>query len=96
MSDVMESKGGKIDVLKLARELDAPVAQISAFRGTGIDAVPLFLNQQNGHAKTKRVELPVIGNAASTHNWAAQISSPICRPQSPKWASPTASSPRKR
>jgi ferrous iron transport protein B len=75
MSDLMESRGGYIDVLKLARELDAPVAQISAVRGTGIDAVPLFLNQQNGHAKTKRVELPVIGNAASTHNWAAQISS---------------------
>jgi ferrous iron transport protein B len=74
MSDVMESKGGKIDVLKLARELDAPVAQISAVHGTGIDAVPLFLNQQNGHAKTDRVELPVIGNAASTHNWAAQVS----------------------
>ncbi len=75
MSDLMESRGGYIDVLKLARELDAPVAQISAVRGTGIDAVPLFLNQQNGHAKTNRVELPVIGNAASTHNWAAQISS---------------------
>ncbi len=74
MSDVMESRGGKIDVLKLARELDAPVAQISAVRGTGIDAVPLFLNQQNGHAKTHRVELPVIGNAASTHSWAAQVS----------------------
>ncbi len=74
MSDVMESRGGKIDVLKLARELDAPVAQISAVRGTGIDAVPLFLNQQNGHAKSNRVELPVIGNAASTHNWAAQVS----------------------
>jgi ferrous iron transport protein B len=74
MSDVMESKGGKIDVLKLARELDAPVAQISAVHATGIDAVSLFLNQQNGHAKTNRVELPVIGNAASTHNWAAQVS----------------------
>ncbi|HKN22852.1 MAG TPA: ferrous iron transporter B [Terracidiphilus sp.] len=74
MSDLMESRGGRIDVLKLARELDAPVAQISAVNGTGIDAVPLFLNQQNGHAKTNRVELPVIGNAASTHNWAAQVS----------------------
>ncbi|MGD0478974.1 MAG: ferrous iron transporter B [Terracidiphilus sp.] len=74
MSDLMESRGGHIDVLKLARELDAPVAQISAVRGTGLDAVPLFLNQQNGHAKTNRVELPVIGNAASTHNWAAQVS----------------------
>jgi ferrous iron transport protein B len=74
MSDLMESRGGHIDVLKLARELDAPVAQISAVRGTGLDAVPLFLNQQNGHAQAKRVELPVIGNAASAHNWAAQIS----------------------
>ena len=74
MSDLMESRGGHLDVLKLARELDAPVAQISAVHGTGIDAVPLFLNQQNGHAQAKRVELPVIGNAASTHNWAAQVS----------------------
>jgi ferrous iron transport protein B len=74
MSDLMESRGGHLDVLKLARELDAPVAQISAVHGTGIDAVPLFLNQQNGNAKAHRVELPVIGNAASTHNWAAQVS----------------------
>jgi ferrous iron transport protein B len=74
MSDLMESRGGHIDVLKLARELDAPVAQISAVKGTGIEAVSLFLNQQNGHAKTHRVELPVIGNAASTHNWATQVS----------------------
>jgi ferrous iron transport protein B len=74
MSDLMESRGGFIDVLKLARELDAPVAQISAVHGTGLDAVPLFLNQQNGHTQTHRVELPVIGNAASTHNWAAQVS----------------------
>jgi ferrous iron transport protein B len=74
MSDLMESRGGHIDVLKLARELDAPVAQISAVHGTGIDAVSLFLNQQNGNAQAHRVELPVIGNAASTHNWAAQVS----------------------
>ncbi len=74
MSDLMESRGGHLDALKLARELDAPVAQISAVHSTGLDAVPLFLNQQNGHAKNNRVELPVLGNAASTHNWAAQVS----------------------
>ncbi|MGO9446146.1 MAG: FeoB small GTPase domain-containing protein, partial [Thiobacillaceae bacterium] len=66
MSDLMESRGGQIDTLKLARELGAPVAQISAVRGTGIDAVPLFLNQQNGHGeKAKPLALPVMGNAAS-------------------------------
>ena len=74
MSDLMEKRGGHIDALQLARELDAPVAQISAVHGTGLDAVPLFLNQQNGNAQAHRVELPVIGNAASTHNWAAQVS----------------------
>jgi len=74
MSDLMESRGGQVDTLKLARELGAPVAQISAVRGAGLDAVPLFLNRQNGSAKTKPLALPVVGNAASTHTWAAQVS----------------------
>ncbi len=75
MSDLMESRGGKIDTLKLARELGAPVAQISAVRGTGLDSVPLFLNQQNGRgAKVRPLTLPVVDNAASTHSWAAQVS----------------------
>lgn len=75
MSDLMESRGGQVDTLKLARELGAPVAQISAVRGTGIDAVPLFLNRQNGHGeKSKPLVLPVVGNAASTYTWAAQVS----------------------
>jgi len=50
MSDLMEARGGHIDALKLARELGAPVAQISAVNGTGIEAVPLFLNQQTDRA----------------------------------------------
>ena len=75
MSDLMESRGGQIDTLKLARELGAPVAQISAVHGTGLDAVPLFLNQQNGRGeKARPLALPVMGNAASTHSWAAQVS----------------------
>ncbi|MGH9563913.1 MAG: ferrous iron transporter B, partial [Terracidiphilus sp.] len=74
MTDLMKSRGGQIDALKLARELDAPVAQISATSGAGLDAVTRFLNQQNGDNQPKRVELPVIGNAASTHNWAEQVS----------------------
>ena len=75
MSDLMESRGGQIDTLKLARELGAPVAQISAVHGTGLDAVPLFLNQQTERGKAaKPLALPVMGNAASTHTWAAQVS----------------------
>ena len=52
MTDLMESRGGKIDPLKLARELGAPVAQVSAVRGTGLEAVSLFLNQHSNGAKT--------------------------------------------
>jgi ferrous iron transport protein B len=80
MSDLMEARGGHIDALTLARELGAPVAQISAVRGTGLDAVPLFLNQQDNREdqQTGRaaspLTLPVMGNAASAHSWAAQVS----------------------
>src|SRR5579864_3798296 len=83
MSDLMESRGGLIDPLKLAKELGAPVALISAVHGTGLDAVPLFLNQHSNGAKHSAngngaapasLVLPVLGNAASTHTWAAQVS----------------------
>jgi len=75
MSDLMESRGGIIDPLKLAKELGAPVALISATHGTGLDAVPLFLNQHaSSQASQKPLALPVLGNAASTHTWAAQVS----------------------
>jgi ferrous iron transport protein B len=74
MSDLMESRGGHVDALKLARELGAPVALISAVHGTGLDAVPLFLNRQTDRAAAKPLTLPVVGNPASAHNWAAQIS----------------------
>ena len=74
MSDLMEARGGHIDTLKLAKELGAPVAQISAVHGTGLDAVPLFLNQHTEREAAKPLTLPVLGNAASTHQWAAQVS----------------------
>jgi ferrous iron transport protein B len=76
MSDLMESRGGEVDVLKLARELGSPVAQISATAGTGLDAVPLFLNQHDRPAEAlqRPLTLPVLGNAASTHSWATQVS----------------------
>ena len=74
MTDLMEARGGEIDPLKLARELGAPVAQVSAVRGTGLEAVGLFLNQHSNGAATHQLTLPVVGNAASTHSWAAQVS----------------------
>ena len=78
MSDLMESRGGQIDPLRLAKELGAPVALISATHGTGMDAIPLFLNQcalpRAAEKAGQLLTLPVLGNAASTHTWAAQVS----------------------
>jgi ferrous iron transport protein B len=74
MSDLMEQRGGKIDALQLARELGAPVAQISAVNGIGLEAISLFLNQHTSREPAKPLSLPVLGNAASAHQWAAQVS----------------------
>jgi ferrous iron transport protein B len=74
MSDLMKRRGGQIDTLELARELCAPVAQISATQGTGMDSVGLFLNQPGNGTASTQLALPVLGNAASAHTWAAQVS----------------------
>jgi ferrous iron transport protein B len=74
MSDLMEERGGSIDALKLARELGAPVAKISAVNGSGMGAIPLFLHQHTGRAAAQPLTLPILGNAASAHSWAAQVS----------------------
>jgi ferrous iron transport protein B len=78
MSDLMESRGGEVDPLKLARELGTPVALISATHGTGLNSINLFLNQcavpYSAEKVEQRLTLPVLGNATSTHSWAAQVS----------------------
>ena len=75
MSDLMETRGGAVDPLLLAQELQAPVALVSATKGTGLDAVQLFLNRHGNKAEQPKLMLPVLGNAMSTHRWAAQVSS---------------------
>ena len=61
MSDLMESRGGKVDTLKLARELGAPVAQISAVHGTGSMRCPLFLNQQTDRESSEAAGAARVG-----------------------------------
>ncbi len=75
MSDLMDSRGGSVDPLRLAQELGAPVALVSATKGTGLEAVKLFLNRQDSKIEQPPLMLPVLGNAMSTHRWAAQVSS---------------------
>jgi len=75
MSDLMETRGGEVDTLALARELGVPVAKISATRGTGLDAIKHFLNKKSESVTVlPRLELPVVGNPRSYRQWATGIS----------------------
>ena len=78
MTDLMEARGGVVDPLRLAQELGAPVALVSATKGTGLESVRIFLNRHRGpgsdYADEAPFMLPVLGNALSTHTWAAQVS----------------------
>jgi ferrous iron transport protein B len=78
MSDLMAARGGLVDPLLLARELHAPVALVSATKGTGLEAIQLFLNRHRGEPPASHGDmpflLPVLGNAVSTHSWATQVS----------------------
>ena len=73
MSDVMEARSGEVDSLALAQELGAPVAKISATRGTGLDAVGNFLARKNAEVQ-RPLQLPIMGNAASYRQWATGVS----------------------
>src|SRR6266702_1032960 len=75
MSDLMETRGGVVDPLLMAKELGAPVALITGSKGTGLEAIQLFLNRQGNKDEQPKLLLPVLGNAMSTHRWAAQVSS---------------------
>lgn len=75
MSDLMETRGGEVDTLALARELGVPVAKISGSRGTGLDAIKHFLAKKSEPQMTMpRLELPVMGNPRSYRQWASGIS----------------------
>jgi ferrous iron transport protein B len=77
MSDLMTARGGEIDPLALARELGAPVALISATKGAGIDAIARFLVRlsEPPEVRLQPMQLPVLQNAASCHQWASGVSS---------------------
>ncbi|MBS1851114.1 MAG: ferrous iron transporter B [Acidobacteria bacterium] len=71
MADLFARRGGEIDTLKLARELGAPVALVSAVEGTGMEAVERFLQQKPGTHPP--VQLPVLSGAAERRQWAAHM-----------------------
>ncbi len=76
MSDVMDSRGGSVDSLGLAKEMGVPVAKISAKRGLGLDAIGQFLDRkaEPDAPSPAKIELPVLGNPRSYRQWATGIS----------------------
>jgi len=75
MADVFAKGGGSLDVLKLAEELGAPVAMVSATLGTGLNTVDRFLRQE--HDQRPDALLPVLQDLPQCRKWASQVGSRI-------------------
>ncbi len=71
MADAFAKGGGSLDVLKLAAELGAPVAMVSATQGTGLDVVDRFLRQD--HNRRPDAMLPVLQDLPQCRKWASQV-----------------------
>ncbi len=75
MADVFEKGGGSLDVLKLAAELGAPVAMVSATQETGLDVVDRFVRQD--HNPQPSALLPVLQDLRQCRKWAGQVGSRV-------------------
>lgn len=85
MADDLRGRGGEVDAEKLADQLGAPVALISASRGEGLGAVTRFLS--GGIAVPRRLELPVLQDVPKCRQWARNLvsTSGYLSPEPPLW-----------
>lgn len=73
MADDLRKRGGEVDTEKLADQLGAPVALISAARGEGLGTIRAFL--AGTVAVPRPVELPILQNVPACRQWAGRMSS---------------------
>ncbi len=71
MSDDLRSRGGLLDAKRLSERLGAPVVQVSAAKGEGLQSVVEFLSARS--AAPQRLELPVVQDIGSCRQWAARV-----------------------
>ncbi len=85
MADDLRNRGGHLDLGKLAAELGAPVALISARQGEGIGQVFDFL--AGAMPKPAPRELPVLQDVPKCRQWAGRvgIEAAYRPPLAPKW-----------
>jgi ferrous iron transport protein B len=90
MADDLALRGGSVDVSQLAADLGAPVALISAVKGTGVDRIQQFLTATAVSLtapKAPRVELPVLQDVPKCRQWATKLgeSAAYRAPAPPLW-----------
>jgi len=75
MADDLASRGGKVDVVELSKQLGTSVALISASQGAGMNKVIEFLSGATLGMKPKppMLQLPVIQDIPKTRDWASNI-----------------------
>jgi len=72
MCDELEARGGAIDLVRLAGSIGAPVALVSAKKGTGLEAVRSFCVQPAAPAGAEN-PLQVLQTVPQCHNWAQRV-----------------------
>lgn len=85
MADDLRNRRGKVDTAKLAAELGAPVALVSARSGEGVESVYDFLTGVMPAPAPK--ELPVLQDVPKCRAWAGRVSGQAAyrAPIPPKW-----------
>jgi ferrous iron transport protein B len=85
MADDLRSRGGKLDLEALTRELGAPVALVSARQGEGIEQVFDFLNGVMPAPEPR--QLPVLQDVPKCRAWAGKVTGKAAYrpPIPPRW-----------
>ena len=76
MADDLSSRGGRVDIGELTKQLNAPVILISAARNQGVDKVMDFLAGKSLTQKPKQplIQLPIIYDVPKVRDWASSVS----------------------
>lgn len=76
MADDLASRGGKIDTGELASQLGAPVALISASKGTGVEKVFQFMQGTSAGTTSlapPKMQLPILQDVPQCRRWARDV-----------------------
>jgi ferrous iron transport protein B len=75
MADDLAGRGGEVNAAELSKQLNTPVALVSASKGTGVDKVFEFLADATLRQPPKPplLQLPIIYDVPKTRDWAANL-----------------------